>query len=933
MKLVQLHFRLSLAIALFVLGVLFTVSLTTIAWRDALENQETIFISDASTARDNIFVRTNGADEVISNLSTLVNSSTRVDGDQFRIFSEEVLSRHPFLLSTGYLPLVTEQDRNEFEQTKRRMGFPTFSITTRKDGVYRTAGRQERYFPLLYQEPFEPTTAVMIGFDVLSDSAFTKVIESAIDTTEATPAPPKLLDGRIQGYWLFKAIYAGKTIPVKIEERRKIVNGLIALRINADKMLDESTSADNLKVSLRLHTAAANLPVMDLIKNTESLKTTHQKILSVLNKNYIIGVHGQKLTLDIYRPLHWADIDYKMIILALLTGSIVTILLVVAGKNVALRAQELQQRNKEIERQVLEKTAELALEKERAQVTLESIGDAVITTDAGSNIEYLNPIAEKLTGWKNTEAHGLPLQDVFNVVKETTREPADNPVKPYLAEGQAAKLIRDTILVNRDRSEIAIDHSAAPIRNREGAIIGAVLVFHNVGHERKMAQEMSYQATHDALTGLLNRRVFEERLRELLINAKTENSAHTVLYLDLDRFKIVNDACGHVAGDELLRQITTLLHAEVRRSDTVARIGGDEFGILLYQCQQEGALHIANKLRQVIHDFRFVWKDRTFAIGVSIGLVTVTNESESSSGILSAADAACYTAKDKGRNRVQVFQADDSELAHRRGEMQWVTRLTKALEENRFLLYGQSIVPIASSHSSNIKQYEVLIRLLSEDGKEIIPPGAFVPAAERYNLMPTIDGWVISTIFEWLTDPFIADIDASYNINLSGQSLSDDNFLSFLIDQFQRVNIPPGKICFEITETAVVANLTNAVQFINTLKQLGCRFALDDFGSGWSSFAYLKNLPVDYLKIDGSFVKDMMDDPLDYIMVESINRIGHTMGVQTIAEFVENANILEKLKEIGVDYAQGNSIDKPRPLSELVIPARVVLRSAVTYPG
>jgi diguanylate cyclase (GGDEF)-like protein/PAS domain S-box-containing protein len=931
LKFTQLHFRPNLALALFVLGIVFTISLTTIAWHDALENQEKIFVADVSTLRDNIFLRTNGADEVISNLSTLVNSSARVDSDQFRIFSEEVLNRHPFLLSAGYLPLVTQQDRIEFEQTKRRMGFPTFSITTRKDGVYHTAGRQERYFPLLYQEPFEPITAVMIGFDVLSDEAFTKVVESAIDTAEATPAPPRLLDGRIKGYWLFKAIYAGKTIPVKIEERRKTVNGLIALRINANKMLDESTNADNLILSLRLHTAAGNLPAMDFSKNT-TLKADG-KIFSVLNKKYLIGIHGQKLTLDINRPLHWADIEYKIIILALLTGSIVTILLVVAGKNATMRAQELQQRNKEIERQVLEKTTELALEKERAQVTLESIGDAVITTDAGSNIEYLNPIAEKLTGWKNMEARGLPLWEVFNLIKETTREPADNPVKMCLSEGHMTKLTRDTVLINRDRSDIAIDHSAAPIRNREGAIIGAVLVFHDVGHERKMAREMSYQATHDALTGLLNRRVFEERLEELLISAKTENSTHTVLYLDLDRFKIVNDACGHIAGDELLRQITALLQTETRRSDTVARIGGDEFGILLYQCPQDGALHIASKLRQVIHDFRFVWKDKTFAIGVSIGLVTVTDESEGASGILSAADAACYTAKDKGRNRVQVFQADDSEIAYRRGEMQWVTRLTKGVEENRFLLYGQTIVPIAASNFPNKKQYEVLIRLLSEDGNEIIPPGAFIPAAERYNLMPTIDGWVINAVFEWLTDPFVADMDASYNINLSGQSLNDDNFLSFLVDQFQRLKIPPGKICLEITETAVVANLTKAIEFINILKPLGCRFALDDFGSGWSSFAYLKNLPVDYLKIDGSFVKDMMDDALDYIMVESINRIGHTLGMQTIAEFVENGNILEKLKDIGVDYAQGYSIDKPRPLSELVIPAGAVSRSSMISPG
>jgi len=346
----------------------------------------------------------------------------------------------------------------------------------------------------------------------------------------------------------------------------------------------------------------------------------------------------------------------------------------------------------------------------------------------------------------------------------------------------------------------------------------------------------------------------------------------------------------------------------------VTRLGGDEFGVLLDGCTPEIALEIADKLRQTIRDLRFSWREHTFAIGMSIGLVPITAESGSPTSLLSAADAACYAAKDKGRNRIQVYQAGDQELARRHVEMQWVTRLTQAMEEDRFVLYRQRIEPLASAPAPAL--HEVLLRLRGEQG-ELVPPGAFLPAAERYNLMPAIDRWVVRAVLRWVSARMQqGPTGECYSINLSGQSLSDEDFPSFIAEEINRSGAPADRICLEITETAAVANLDHALRFIRALKKLGCRFALDDFGSGWSSFSYLKSLPVDYLKIDGSFVKDMAADAVDFAMVESINHIGHAIGIQTIAEFAESEAILEKLRQIGVDYAQGYAIERPRPLAE-----------------
>jgi diguanylate cyclase (GGDEF)-like protein/PAS domain S-box-containing protein len=570
--------------------------------------------------------------------------------------------------------------------------------------------------------------------------------------------------------------------------------------------------------------------------------------------------------------------------------------------------QQVQQLNTTLER-----------EKELAQITLQSIADnvpfAMITTDAIGQIQYINPVAEALTGWSLAEAQGLLLTNLFKLIHETTRAPLENPVVEALREGQVAKLARNTILFTRTGHELPIDDSAAPIRARDGQILGAVMVFQDVSNNRNLTHQLSWQASHDALTGLINRREFENCLEKSLAIARERNRTHILCYLDLDNFKIVNDTCGHAAGDQLLRQIATLFQAQVRKTDVVARLGGDEFGILLNQCPLEQAHRIANMLREQVQSFRFVWEDKVFTIGTSIGLVSITATTKNVASVLSAADSACYAAKNGGRNRVHIYQADDLTIARQQGQMQWVTRLTQALEEDRFCLYRQLIIPTAPGPASE-EHHEILLRLWDEAG-ELIPPGAFIPAAERYNLMHLIDRWVIRSLFTTLEQHLQTQnhsYDCIYAVNLSGASINDNEFIDFLQEQFTHYQIPPTRICFEITETVAIANLTTAAQFINDLRNLGCRFALDDFGSGMSSFAYLKNLPVDYLKIDGGFIKNIVTDPIDFVMVEAIHQIGQVMGIQTIAEFVENDAILEKVTMLGVTYAQGYGIDKPSPL-------------------
>lgn len=431
---------------------------------------------------------------------------------------------------------------------------------------------------------------------------------------------------------------------------------------------------------------------------------------------------------------------------------------------------------------------------------------------------------------------------------------------------------------------------------------------------QKVIEHLAY---HDVLTGLYNRAEFERRLGLALQKASVENQ-YALFYLDLDQFKIINDTCGHIAGDELLKQVTTLLKEPVRGSDILARLGGDEFGVLLEHCSLTHAVEVAERMLQLVGDFRFSWQGKIFTIGVSIGLVMLDSPEQTQTELMRAADMACYAAKDKGRGRIHIYHPDDVELVQRRGEMEWVSKITNALQDNHFVLYRQRI--IALDGSSGGPCHEFLLRLKGSDGKLILP-GAFIPAAERYDLMPKLDRWVLTHVFAHLAQEFKASkakANGIYFINLSGASLGDESFSHFVQEALHRSGIPPQSVCLEVTETAAIANLNHALSFIDYVKSLGCKVALDDFGTGLSSFSYLKSFAAaDYLKIDGGFVRDMLQDPMDEAIVQAINNIGHVAGMKTIAEFVENADIQARLSAIGVDYAQGYGIHKPEAIETL----------------
>jgi diguanylate cyclase (GGDEF)-like protein len=563
----------------------------------------------------------------------------------------------------------------------------------------------------------------------------------------------------------------------------------------------------------------------------------------------------------------------------------------------------------------------LAQEKERAQVTLDSIADAVITTDDKGYVLSMNPVAEMLTGVYEKDAQYKKVEQVFKLIHEKTNEPIPCPVTGCLKSLDIIANDSEHILLGA-KGRFSITDSVAPILNNERQLLGTVLVFRDVTQSRALSAKLNWQALHDPLTGLANRRQFELSMKGLLAKAKSDKLKHHLLYLDLDQFKVVNDTCGHDAGDELLKQLAYVLGQKLRKTDLLARLGGDEFGVLLESCDTENALSIANNLRQAVEDFRFGWQTQPFKIGVSIGISEITGEETKAAEVLSAADAACYVAKENGRNRVHFHENNGSASSAHQQEMQWISRLQAALDNDSFELYLQRIQDV-SFQSVDSKHYEVLLRMVGEKG-EIIPPGAFFPAAERFNLVVSLDRWVVENTFKK-----IQNLKKSKNtldglmiaINLSGTSLGNDDFLErigYLLDESE---LAPTNFCFEVTETAAIANLKQATKFLSKLRSKGCKIALDDFGSGLSSFAYLKDLPIDYLKIDGYFVKDIAVDKIDKAFVESINQIGQVMGLKTIAEFVENDAILKILTNIGVNYAQGYGIHKPSPFDEVLTKA------------
>lgn len=544
----------------------------------------------------------------------------------------------------------------------------------------------------------------------------------------------------------------------------------------------------------------------------------------------------------------------------------------------------------------------LQFEKERAQVTLAGIADAVITSDNKACVLYMNAAAERLTGVNAGYASGKPLHWLFNLMAEDNATSVDST---WLTDSTTNQ--DEVILQRADGQAFTISKSASPLHDASGLLFGTVTVLHDVTMLRALSQQLSYQARYDSLTGLINRYEFDCKAQAAIDDAASGGHAHCLAYIDLDKFKIVNDTCGHAAGDLLLKQLADHLKAKVRSSDSLARLGGDEFALLLMGCSLDKANDIVNSLLQAVQDYCFTYEDKVFKVGASIGLIEITPDQTHTLGdLLSRVDSACYAAKGDGGNRIHIYRTDDRLIEDRNSQMQWVSRINTTLQHNRFVLYMQ---PLAGLKMNDEQHCELLIRMQGDDGK-LYPPGSFLPIAERYHLMPQIDRWVVNAALTIIARKGVA-FNMVCAINLSGQSLSQEGFLDFVINQIKHHKVDAKQLCFEITETAVITHLNKARQFIQALRAIGCRFSLDDFGSGLSSFAYLKNLEVDIIKIDGMFVKAIANNTIDRAMVESINNIGHVMGLQTIAEFAENGAIINILKEIGVDYAQGYGVAMP----------------------
>ena len=553
-------------------------------------------------------------------------------------------------------------------------------------------------------------------------------------------------------------------------------------------------------------------------------------------------------------------------------------------------------------------------EKERAQVTLQSIGDGVITTDREGRIEYLNPVAEQLSGWSSDEARGATIMEVLRLRDELTHAEIENPLLRCLREDRVVNFGEHSVLNNRLGQEIAIQDSAAPIRDRSGRTVGAVVVFRDVTKERRLKHALSFQATHDVLTGLINRREFDNRLTVALQSARDGEGSHALLYVDLDQFKVVNDTCGHSGGDRLLRDVTSLLQQQVRSADVIARLGGDEFGILAQHCSIEQATRIAEQIRQAVRDYRFFWDQNTASIGASIGVVAITRDSDSVASLLSAADIACYAAKDEGRNRVHVH--DSNEVSGRHREMYWVSRVTRAVDEGRLELYSQPVVAARADSPPLPLFQELLVRLRDDDG-DLILPGEFIPAAERHNVVGAVDRWVLEEAAARLRQCLAAGRELPLlGVNVSSQTLAERDFLDFVLTLVEDPAIGHG-LCFDIAESNINSGVGPTLTFIEEVRKRGCRIALDDFGAGLSSFHKLKKVPVDFLKIDGRFLSGLDADPVDRSMVDAISKVARALGIATIGERVETAETLACLKELGIDYVQGYHLARPAPLDKL----------------
>ncbi len=891
------------------LGVLVVVLVLAAAIRNDIEGAEAAFSELSKEIETTLTRRLDDLNASLRSLSGMHHAMSRLSQQELSAYAQEIERSHPYVRAILHLQLVRDDRKSDYEERFRETGYPTFTVTALgDDGRLQPSPTRDSYMSLSFIEPLNPGLARFLGLDLYSHPVLRSALLQSISTGEVSAAPSSTLGH--DTFLLFKPVFKGFFVPSSQAQRHNQVHGAYALLIDTPKFLAD-LHARHPGLGIGFSTWNRGMPVGLFDKPATRAVDTLARILPSNRIDIDIALPDSHFRLALesavdsaaFQPQRWLTLVSTF---ALLYFAIVAVVMT------RLRATEEAEEAKE----------QLFQEKERAQVTLQSIGEAVITADPTGVVDFINPAAEHLTGWRAEDAHGRHLNEIFSLVSESDGTALPDPIARALRDHDESEAA--AIMVRSDGATIAVIENAAAIRDSDGHFTGAVLIVRDVSRERNLLREMAFQATHDPLTRLINRRQFERELSAVVDDALHSGNQHALMYIDLDQFKAINDSSGHMAGDQLLKQVASHLSENIRRLDRLARLGGDEFGVLLRDCSIAKSLEVAEALRHEVKSLRLHWEDKTFRISLSIGVVSISRQSGSIDEVLRAADAACYVAKDQGRNRVHYYQPDDEMLAQRSSDMQWLQRLREAIDNDQLVLFGQPIFPLGNANP-HPQMCELLVRMTDSDGR-IIPPMTFIPAAERFNLMFDLDLWVVGQAFRqlaalWRQTP---DDPRIFTINLSGQSL-DHPDLGKAIEELQaKQAIKPHRICFEITETSVIANMDRALSLMDGLRRRGFLFALDDFGTGLSSFAYLKKLPVDYLKIDGEFVRDILQDPVDKAMVDTIRRIGGVLGMTTVAEAIEDAETCELLTAMGIDYGQGYHLAKPAPGSIQPVRSNIV---------
>ncbi|RTE66954.1 EAL domain-containing protein [Amphritea opalescens] len=870
-----------------------------------LQERRLKFNQQAEQLHSNIESRLEAGREVLFSLQSLFLSSSHINREDFSNFTVHILQRYPELQALEWTPRIANANRQNYERSKNFSG----RIVEKDDsGALVIAGERDFYYPISYVEPFDGNKRAL-GFDVASNPIALVAVEKARELGMPVATAPFRLIQESGAQWgvveYLHISHAGidgvseEGVVATVYRISDFIGAVLQERADQSTQM-ELELFDITDGSLQIYPTGESSPVA-----AEKLTWSQEYLMG--GRVYLFKYSAKpEFLFHFSQWSSWIILLGGMMFTALLGGWLLSL----TGSTIRI-SQLVKERTASLQYEVEERRR---TEQELVKVSkaVEFSPNMVLITRPDGEIEYSSPRFTEETGFTLDDVVG---QNINMLHFEQPGETSYRDLWPRLVDQPDW----GGILGNRKKSNELFwaQVNIAPIYDFMGQLTNYVVTLLDVTENRLISEQMSYHASHDQLTGLINRREFEMRLQSMFQHQRAPGCQHAFCFLDLDQFKVVNDTCGHVAGDELLRQIASILQSQVRSNDTLARLGGDEFGILLLNCSLEKAHEVAESLRDAIAEFKFCWEQQSFNIGVSVGVVAITEHSANLTEVLKQADSACYTAKDAGRNRVHLYTVGNEMLAQREGEMHWVSEINAALEEDRFTLYGQLIVPLQNTQLK--PDVELLLRMKDREGN-IIPPGAFLPAAERYQLAGRIDEWVVSHAFAWLDRNFtqFSQYFGCCAINLSGSSLGDQRIKEAIIGHLESSTLLPYKVKFEITETAAIANLLEAQRFINALKAYGCQFSLDDFGSGLSSFAYLKNLPVDNLKIDGMFVKGILDDELDQAMVKSINDIGHVMHKTTIAEFVENTEICDMLRDIGVDYGQGYGLGYPEPLDKLL---------------